>query len=90
MQEKPIQIYGSFIEDSAKIGQPVHYVLKVLHSKNQELFFPGNNTKIGPFEPIKKEYYSTQTSEKGSLDSAIYTFKFFDIADFQTLSLPFT
>ena len=88
MQEKPIQIYGSFIEDSAKIGQPVHYVLKVLHSKNQELFFPGNNTKVGAFEPIKKEYYSTQTSEKGSLDSAIYTFKFFDIADFQTLSLP--
>ena len=40
MQEKPIQIYGSFIEDSAKIGQPVHYVLKVLHSKNKELFSP--------------------------------------------------
>lgn len=88
MQEKPIQIQGAFIEDSAKIGQPVHYVLKVLHSKNQELFFPGNNTKIGHFEPIKKEYFSTQTSEKGSLDSAIYTFKFFDIADFQILSLP--
>lgn len=88
MQEKPIQISGSFIEDSAKIGQPVHYVLKVLHSKNQELFFPGNNKKFGHFEPIKKEYFSTQTSEKGSLDSAIYTFKFFDIADFQTLSLP--
>lgn len=88
MQEKPIQIYGSFIEDSAKIGQPVHYVLKVLHSKNQELFFPGNNIKIGHFEPIKKEYFSTQTSGKISLDSAIYTFKFFDIANFQTLSLP--
>ncbi len=88
MQEKPIQIYGSFIEDSAKIGQPVRYVLKALHSKNQELFFPGNNTKIGHFEPIKKEYFSTQTTEKGSLDSAIYTFKFFDIADYQTLSLP--
>lgn len=88
MQEKPIQISGSFIEDSAKIGQPIHYVLKVLHSKNQELFFPGNTTNIGYFEPIKKEYFSTKTTEKGSLDSAIYTFKFFNIADFQTLSLP--
>lgn len=46
MQEKPIQVYGSFIEDSAKIGQPVHYVLKVLHSKIKSFFFQETTQKL--------------------------------------------
>ncbi len=88
MQEKPIQIKGQFLEDSAKIGQHVHYSLQVLHSKNQEIFFTVVGQKIGVFEPIKKEYFPTKTTQAGSLDSAVYTYKFFDIADKQLLSVP--
>lgn len=88
MQEKPIQIKGQFLEDSAKIGQQIHYSLQVLHGKNQEIFFTGVGQKIGVFEPIKKEYFPTKTTQAGSLDSAVYTYKFFDIADKQLLSVP--
>lgn len=88
MQERPLHIKGQFLEDSAKIGQPIHYALQVIHPKDQELFFPGIQRQYGVFEPVKKEYFKTKTTPQGDLDSAVYTFRFFDIADYQTLSLP--
>jgi hypothetical protein len=88
MQERPLHIKGQFLEDSAKIGQPIHYSLQVVHAKNQELFFPGIQRQYGVFEPVKKEYFKTQSTADGNLDSAVYTFRFFDIADYQSLSLP--
>jgi hypothetical protein len=88
MQERPLHIKGQFLEDSAKIGQPIHYYLQVVHDKNQELFFPGIQRQYGVFEPVKKEYFKTKSTADGNLDSAVYTFRFFDIADYQSLSLP--
>jgi hypothetical protein len=88
MQERPLHIKGQFLEDSAKIGQPIHYSLQVVHDKNQELFFPGIQRQYGVFEPVKKEYFKTKSTADGNLDSAVYTFRFFDIADYQSLSLP--
>ena len=88
MQERPLHIKGQFLEDSAKIGQPIHYSLQVVHAKNQELFFPGIQRQYGVFEPVKKEYFKTKSTADGNLDSAVYTFRFFDIADYQSLSLP--
>lgn len=88
MQERALHIKGQFLEDSAKIGQPIHYSLQVVHDKNQELFFPGIQRQYGVFEPVKKEYFKTKSTADGNLDSAVYTFRFFDIADYQSLSLP--
>ncbi len=88
MQERPLHIKGKFLEDSAKIGQPIHYSLQVIHPKGQELFFPGIQSAFGVFEPVKKEYFKTKSTADGNLDSAVYTFRFFDIADYQSLSLP--
>ena len=88
MQERPLHIKGQFLEDSAKIGQPIHYSLQVVHDKNQELFFPGIQRQYGVFEPVKKEYFKTKSTADGNLDSAVYTCRFCDIADYQSLSLP--
>lgn len=88
MQERPLHIKGQFLEDSAKIGQPIHYSLQVIHPKDQELFFPSIQRQYGVFEPVKKEYFKTKSTAEGNLDSAVYTFRFFDIADYQSLSLP--
>lgn len=88
MQERPFHIKGQFLEDSAKIGQPIHYSLQVIHPKDQELFFPSIQRQYGVFEPVKKEYFKTKSTAEGNLDSAVYTFRFFDIADYQSLSLP--
>jgi hypothetical protein len=89
MQEQSIQLQGHFLEDSAKIGQDIHYVLRVAHKPTQEIFFPGVQQRFGIFKPIKKEYFPTKTNEKGiSIDSAVYTFQQFSIRDFQTLRIP--
>ena len=89
MQEQSIHIQGRFLEDSAKIGQDIHYLLRVAHKPTQEIFFPGVQQSFGIFKPIKKEYFPTKTNEKGiSIDSAVYTFQQFSIRDFQTLRIP--
>jgi len=89
MQEQSIQVQGRFLEDSAKIGQDIHYVLRVAHKPSQEIFFPGVQQSFGIFKPIKKEYFPTKTNDKGiSIDSAVYTFQQFSIRDFQTLRIP--
>ncbi len=89
MQEQSIHIQGRFLEDSAKIGQDIHYLLRVAHKPTQEIFFPGVQQSFGIFKPIKKEYFPTKTNEKGiSIDSAVYTFQQFSIRDYQTLRIP--
>lgn len=88
-QELAIRIQGTFLEDSAKIGQDIHYVLRVTHAPQQEIFFPSINQGFGAFTPIKKDYFPTKTVDsRTSIDSAVYTFRQFSIRDFQTLQIP--
>lgn len=88
MQQRPIQIEGNFVEDSAKIGQAIHYSLRVTHPKGQEIFFPSINQRFGQLLSVKKDYFTTRTEGNSSVDSAVYTFKSFSIDDYQTLQIP--
>lgn len=88
MQQRPIQIEGHFIEDSAKIGQDFHFSLRVIHPKGQEIFFPSINQRFGQLYPVKKDYFATRTQGNSSIDSAVYTFKSFAIDDYQLLQIP--
>jgi hypothetical protein len=79
-QEQAIRVQGRFLEDSAKIGQDIHYVLRVSHTPQQEIFFPSINQTYGVFKPIKKDYFPTKTTDGNiSVDSAVYTFRQFTI-----------
>jgi hypothetical protein len=88
MQETPFIIKGKFQEDSVVIGQPIHYSLYVRHPKGQEVFFPSANTNFGAFETVKREFFSTKTTASGSLDSAVYTLRLFDLSPVQKLQIP--
>jgi hypothetical protein len=88
MQETPFIIKGKFQEDSVVIGQPIHYSLYVRHHKGQEVFFPSANTNFGAFETVKREFFSTKTTASGSLDSAVYTLRLFDLSPVQKLQIP--
>lgn len=88
MQEKELQIEGKFLEDSVKIGQIFHYTVFVKHPKNQEIFFPSVHQNIGTFEPVKREYFVTKTKGQNSIDSAIYTFRLFNIQKSHILNFP--
>ncbi|MEN9960597.1 MAG: hypothetical protein RL045_849, partial [Bacteroidota bacterium] len=88
MQETPFRIKGKFLEDSVVIGQPVHYSLYVSHPKAQEVFFPNANQNFGAFETVKREFFATKTTASGSLDSAVYTLRLFNLAPVQKLQIP--
>jgi hypothetical protein len=70
------------------IGQPIHYSLYVRHPKGQEVFFPSANQNFGAFETVKREFFSTKTTASGSLDSAVYTLRLFNLAPVQKLQIP--
>lgn len=88
MQQTPFIIKGKFQEDSAIIGQPIHYSLYVKHPKEQEVFFPKANQNFGAFETVKREFFATKTTASGSLDSAVYTLRLFNLAPVQKLQIP--
>lgn len=88
MQQTPFIIKGKFQEDSAIIGQPIHYSLYVKHPKDQEVFFPKANQNFGSFETVKREFFATKTTASGSLDSAVYTLRLFNLAPVQKLQIP--
>ena len=88
MQETPFIIKGKFQEDSVVIGQPIHYSLYVRHPKDQEVFFPNANQNFGAFETVKREFFATKTTASGSLDSAVYTLRLFNLAPVQKLQIP--
>jgi hypothetical protein len=88
MQETPFRIKGKFQEDSVVIGQPIHYSLYVHHPKGQEVFFPNANQNFGSFETVKREFFATKTTASGSLDSAVYTLRLFNLAPVQKLQIP--
>lgn len=70
------------------IGQPIHYSLYVRHPKDQEVFFPKANQNFGAFETVKREFFATKTTAAGSMDSAVYTLRLFNLAPVQKLQIP--
>jgi len=88
MQETPFIIKGKFQEDSVVIGQAIHYSLYVRHPKGQEVFFPNANQNFGAFETVKREFFATKTTASGSLDSAVYTLRLFNLDPVQKLQIP--
>lgn len=74
--------------DSIKIGKPVQYALSFRHKPDLEVFFPNTHYDFHPFEIINREFFTTQTDSRGSLDSVIYTLISFDVSPIQKLNLP--
>ena len=83
--QKPI---GRFLTDSVELGRPFDYALSYLHAPSDEVFFPDTTYNFYPFEMVRRNYFTTITTNKRSLDSVIYTLVTFDISKTQKLSLP--
>ncbi|MFN8354044.1 MAG: hypothetical protein U0Y10_06360 [Spirosomataceae bacterium] len=79
---------GKFLSDTIKIGYPIQFALSYRHPADQEVFFPDTNWTFRPFDCIKREFFTTQTDQRGSLDSVVYTLVSFEVDKVQQLSLP--
>lgn len=79
---------GRFLRDSFKLGEPVAYALSYRHPAAAEVFFPDSTHDFAPFELVRRQYFTTRTDRRGSLDSVVYTLVSFNTQPVQRLSLP--
>ncbi len=76
------------MSDSIEIGKPFFYSLSYKHSSKTEVFFPDTTYQFSTFEVLSKKNFTSNTDQKGSLDSAVYQLVTFNILPGQTLKIP--
>jgi hypothetical protein len=84
-QSRP-QIY--FLSDSIEVGRPFRMGMSFRHLSQLEVFFPDTAEAFKPFRVLSQENFTTETANKTSLDSAVYTLISFDLYPKQGLRLP--
>jgi hypothetical protein len=83
-----VTVRSGFIPDSVVIGDEAAYYLTVSYPKNLQLLFPDSSHSFQPFEFLKKHYYTTQTRDSISYDSAVYILSTYEVDKVQRLQLP--
>ncbi|RAJ98057.1 hypothetical protein LX87_02965 [Larkinella arboricola] len=79
---------GVFLTDTVEIGKPFRYSLSIRHRPNIDVLFPDTARHFAPFLVRDMTIFSTETSTRGSLDSAVYTLITFETRPVQTLEVP--
>ena len=87
-QENTLRPRGRFLTDTAEVGRPAQYALSIRHRAELDIYFPDSTFDYSPFEFLSKEVFTTQTDERGSLDSAVYTLVSFEVSSFKGFRLP--
>lgn len=83
-----VQVDGYFIQDSARLGERVGFVLKVRHPESAQLIFPDSTYDFSPLVLLEKKTFISQTQDGETLDSAIYYVSNFSPEPSIFLSLP--
>lgn len=83
-----IEVEGYFLQDSAKIGERVPYILKAKYGKGYNVVFPDSTYDYSPFELLEKKTYITYTNEGVTIDSAVYYISNFSLDPVTEFSLP--
>lgn len=83
-----VSIEGYFMQDSAKLGERVGYVLKAIYPESKQLIYVDSKYDFSPFVLLEKKTYISTTSEGITKDSAIYYLSNFELAPSAFLSLP--
>ncbi len=87
LNAQEITVRSGFIPDSVVVGDEADYYLTATYPKKLTLLFPDSTFKFQPFEFEKKKYFTTQTSDSISYDSAVYTLSTFEVEKIQYLQL---
>ena len=82
-----VQVNGSFISDSVRIGDPVPFALSVRYPEGSNILLPDSTGDFGRFEYRYRKWFPTRTMNGISLDSAIYWVATFELDSIQMLSL---
>lgn len=83
-----VRVSGYFMQDSARLGERVAYVLKASYPQASQLIFPDSTHDFSPFVLLEKKTFITSTSEGLTQDSAVYFLSNFSLEPSAYLSLP--
>jgi hypothetical protein len=81
-------IKGTFTEDSFRVGQLLHYQLRISYPKDRIAIVPDSAYNFSPFEYVAKSYSPTRTDSLLAYDSIQYTLASFNLDTIQYIRLP--
>ncbi|MEB2785691.1 hypothetical protein [Algoriphagus persicinus] len=83
-----IRVDGYFMQDSAKLGERVGYVLKATYPASKQLIFPDSTFDFAPLVLLEKKTFISHTLDSVTQDSAIYYLSNFSLDPSSYLTLP--
>ncbi|MFC5625327.1 hypothetical protein [Algoriphagus winogradskyi] len=83
-----VKVDGYFMQDSAKIGERVGYVLKATYSESTQIIFPDSTFDFSPMVLLEKKTYISYTQDSITQDSTVYFVSNFSLDPTSYLTLP--
>lgn len=83
-----VKVEGYFMQDSAKLGERVGYVLKADYPASKQLIFPDSTFDFGSFVLLEKKTYISHTESDITQDSVVYYLSNFELDQSSYLTLP--
>jgi hypothetical protein len=83
-----VKVDGYFMQDSAKLGERIGYVLKATYPEQKQLIFPDTLYDYSPLVLLEKKTFISSTSEGITSDSSIYFVSNFSLEPSVFMSLP--
>lgn len=88
LNAQQVRVSGYFLQDSARLGERVGYVLKASYPQSSQLIFPDSTHDFSPFVLLEKKTFVSATTEGLTQDSAVYYLSNFSLEPSAYLSLP--
>lgn len=83
-----VKVQAGFLYDSIRIGEKTGFYLSAKYPSTAVVLFPDSSSSFGSFTYEGGKYFTTESADGVSKDSAIYHIKTFDIDALQRLELP--
>lgn len=83
-----IKVDGYFMQDSARLGERVGYVLKATYPESKQLIFPDSTFDFSPLVLLEKKTFISHTQDSITQDSTIYYLSNFSLDPSSFLTLP--
>ena len=83
-----IKVEGYFMQDSAKLGERVGYVLKATYPESAQIIFPDSTFDFSPMVLLEKKTFISSTQDSITQDSTVYYVSNFSLDQSSYLTLP--